>query len=630
MIRAHGAIAVIMLATGRWTAAQTTPFNPFAGSDSLRYRFDLAKNYYESPAASARERLAVAARVRSWLDRVSNVQARCTEANSPGCTSALAAAMESADSILIAGSKQLAYLTVRANLDVNDASLGRDMTEVQNQLGALIGRLNSILPALPPTVFATPPLAKWRFVAEQTRAGSGRGRTDPRVNAAIGALTQWQAAVSASLLRETVYEPVNTPEGPRNFLGDMTALFNHVDRTVRETTFRMGRRKLEEHRGTQAQLLFSTIQSQDAAARLAGAEGFRQQSYGQRYLSMSVVEGLLNGLAAAADVNKRYETERKRHVASIARLDTVHTWDLSVAEPGMPVPRFTITEAAAVFRKSMAGLGATYVREVDALMDPANGRLDLIPRAARAQRPGFSTGTVGYPSVFFQGRYGGYVDDLVILVHEGGHSVQNMLMTAHGVPYLYAGGPGYFTESFAGLNELIAMDFLYRTAPDRPHRIYYLQRFLDQSTEIFKSARESLLEHVLYDSVAAGTVQTPDDVERLTQAIGSRYSIWFHPGGERTMEWVNASMAVTRPLYRINYVISKLLALNYFAKLEADSSTFVPQYNGLLAGGYGATPDTLLAPLGVQVRADSLIPRAVMLISKRVDELVRLYKEAGM
>ena len=78
-------------------------------------------------------------------------------------------------------------------------------------------------------------------------------------------------------------------------------------------------------------------------------------------------------------------------------------------------------------------------------------------------RQGFSAGYVGFPTMFFQGTYSGYVADVVILAHESGHAVQNMLMDANGVLPRYASGPAYFTESFAGLCELLVLEGLYKS-----------------------------------------------------------------------------------------------------------------------------------------------------------------------
>ena len=617
-LRLHRGLFVVYawtLAIGANTAAAQS-FNPFAGADSLRYRFDLAKNFYSSDAAEAEDRQRLKRRIEA-LSAESVVESDAT---------AVARFISTADSILMAGGKHLAYFTLRTNLDVTDQVASRQIAGLQSEMSEAFRRLSSVVRRVPESLWEAPELRRWKYLANQLRARAAAAPASPAVSAAVAALTQWEAPTINWLIRETPSPIIETPEGKRDARIEYTALSIHPDRRIRRAAFEGNRRALLSHRETHARLLISTLQSRDAAARLQGDSGFREQSYGQRFLSRTIVRGIFEALAKTADVNKAYENARRARVSHEWGIDTVHTWDIALPEKGMEAPRFTITEASKVFLAAVAPMGDQYVREAAALLDPANGRLDLFPREGRVQRQGFSTGSVGYPSVFFQGRYGGYTDDLIILLHEGGHSIQNMLMTANHVPSMYSGGPGYFTESFAGFNELLVTDYLYRTARDRAHKIYYLERFLDQSTEIYKGARESMLEDALYDSVAAGRVASADDVERMTQSVGSRFSVWFHPGGERVMEWVNASMAVTLPLYRVNYVIAKLLALNYFAQFERDSSVFLPGYRRLLAAGYFDTPEALLAAVGgLAITGDGLVPKAVELIRERLEELTQLY-----
>ena len=113
------------------------------------------------------------------------------------------------------------------------------------------------------------------------------------------------------------------------------------------------------------------------------------------------------------------------------------------------------------------------------------------------------------------------------------------------------------------------------------------------------------------------------------QNVGARYSLWFGTGGvvpgERTMEWVNALHFFTRPLYRVNYAYSKLLALTYFDRFTRDASSFVPAYAALVRNGYDAAPDVLLRRfMGIGLADPELIRGATRVIEARVAELERL------
>ncbi|HEX8692226.1 MAG TPA: M3 family metallopeptidase [Longimicrobium sp.] len=614
-------------------AAQSQPaFDPLGGDDPARYQFDLARNFYPSPEAEEADRRRLASALAALARRAAE--------GGPWDAAALDRLLADADSLMGSANKHAAYAALRENLGLpTDGNAARVLSDTLGiALRAVGDRLMSVGdPAFRRLAAAHPSLRRWEFLrAEAARRLARDTRRNAEVDRRLAesqvapALVGWQAPLFARLSSETDFGTVSTPTGPLSVGTQWLTIAQHPDRAVREAGFRLGKAGLARHQETYALVLRSTVQSYNALSRLRGFADYREDSYGERGLSPGDVRATLAQVASIAETNRRYERLRAEHAKVVAGVDTAHTWDLLIPEPGMPVPRFTFAEAREVARRALAPLGPTYAAELDALLDPANGRLDLVPRPGRAQRPGFSTGLVGYPSMFFQGRYDGYVDDVVILVHEGGHAVQNMLMTRNRVPAFYAWGPSYFTESFAGFNELLLLDYLYRTATDRAHRTYYLQRFLDQATGIFKTAREADVEDALYDSIPAGRLTSAREIEALMQAVGSRYSTWFHPGGEQTMEWVNSRQYFTWPLYRVNYLYSMLLALAYFDAYTRDPERFVPRYLSLLGRGYGAPPSALLREyVGMDLRDPALVQGARRVIEGRMAELEALYGAAG-
>src|SRR5262245_37576167 len=228
----------------------------------------------------------------------------------------------------------------------------------------------------------------------------------------------------------------------------------------------------------------------------------------------------------------------------------------------MTAPSFAITDATNATLEATRPIGESYTRELAKLLDPANGRMDVAPGPNRAKRQGFSSGFVGYPSMFYQGAFTGYVDDLVTLAHESGHAVQNMLMTSNGVLPRYAMGPGYFTESFAVFCEVLVLEHLYKTAPDKTHKIFYLQQLINQGPGgMFRNGWEAPFEQQLFDRVGTETTLTPYEIEAMTQATASRFSVWFGPQGERQLAWLQPHPFFRWPLYHLNYVYSRVLAL---------------------------------------------------------------------
>ncbi|MBC7789207.1 MAG: M3 family oligoendopeptidase [Anaerolineae bacterium] len=623
------AFAAACICLPQRTRAQSVPakeaaaaFDAFPGGLSDRYRFDLDKLFFATPEASAIDRRALLAALEVFGRSTASV-ARTGDK--------LFESLQRSDSLTGAVYKHAAYLSLRTAIDTRDAAAQRALDSLGQVADPVGAGLRSALAAIEDTTLARlmrerPELSKYEFLIQSARRERSHilGSAEEAVYSALAAhATGWQTALFRTTLASTPYDAVRTPQGDRDMRRNSNELLSSPDRSVREAGFRTGHRALESRRDIFALGLVRTATSRNALARVRRYADYPEESYAERYLTTAQVRETLGRIAAVADVNRRYERAQIAWVERTTKYDTVHSWDLMMPEPGALVPRFTITEASRIIQAATSVLGKDYSREMAALLDPANGRLDLIPRDNRIVRPGFSTGSVGYPSTFFQGRFDGFFPDLVILSHEGGHAVQNMLMTSAGVRPGYSAGPAYFTESFAAFNELLVSDYLARTATTPATRRYYLRQFLDQSTDLFKTAREATFEQSLYDSAATSAMLGPDQLEVMMQSAGSRYSIWFGTDsagrGQRTMEWVNALHFFTRPLYRVNYTYAKLLALSYFDQYTRDPVKFVPRYLALLRNGYDASPDSLLRRfMGTQLTHPDLVTGAVRVIERRM------------
>jgi oligoendopeptidase F len=77
----------------------------------------------------------------------------------------------------------------------------------------------------------------------------------------------------------------------------------------------------------------------------------------------------------------------------------------------------------------------------------------------------------------------------------------------------------------------------------------------------------------------------------------------------------------TWPLYRVNYVLARLLALGYLDQMHRDPAGFQMRYLQLLRNGYDAPPDVLLKRImGIDLRDESLVNGAVDVIAGWMNE----------
>ena len=607
-------------------SASQSAFNPFPDGIASRYHFDLARLFFRSPDEEAAARRLLMLRLERFRRAASEFPPSAVD---------LLHALQEEDSLLLEVTRHSAYLELRYYSDTRNSDAQQTEDTLRSAAGQAFAVFENRLVTRPDSFFkrmerAEPTLRRYHFAIANARRTAFHQLT-PEGERALEALGPMASGGGARLfstaLNATDFGVVQTSSGPLSVARDYAAIASNPDRSVRREGYLSNEEGLAQQRDVYADILVRTATALNAAARLRRYADYSEESYGDRFLDRAQVVSFLNSLAAHAEINKRIERAVIDHYRKILGVDTIHVWDLRAPELGIEVPRLTITEATRAVLEATRPLGENYTRELAQLFDPANGRLDVAPGPNRANRQGFSTGFVGFPSVFYQGAFRGYVEDVVTLAHESGHAVQNMLMTRGHVLPRYATGPAYFTESFAGLCELLILEYLYRNAPDRSHKIYYLQRLVTQGAEVFRSGWESLVEQQLFDSTAAGKQLSGDDIEAITQATASRFSVWFGPGSERRLAWIQPTQFFTWPLYRVNYAYSKLLALRYFGLFRTKPRQFQRRYMALLSNGYDAPPDALLRRfVGNGLGDPELIDNAVSVLDSWLHELEALYR----
>src|ERR1041385_2928222 len=315
-------------------------------------------------------------------------------------------------------------------------------------------------------------------------------------------------------------------------------------------------------------------------ARLHHFADAASQAYFDSYWTKADVDSLVSQLAQKADLFKRYQRIRAEY--------------LKTQNPKLvKSPRFTIDQASEIIRKALEPLGPDYGRELSSLLDPANGRMDIVPGEHR-RRGGFSRGFIGTESVFYSAGFNGSYNDVRILTHESTHAVHRQLMNRNGVLPPYANGPHYLFEAFAIFNEFLLPDYLYRHATDAGLQRFYLESFLEgKGLVMFRVAPEVMIEHAVYEGIQNGRIKTADDLAELSQKSFATYW-WSEKKDEFKQRWMNIPLMYEDPFYDTNYIYGSLLALNFYDMYLRDAEHFIPRYLALMKNGFDAPPAVLL------------------------------------
>lgn len=615
------ALIPLLMASG---AAGDEGFVAVPSTDAVQYRIDFARLYFPSGSAERADRKDLLAGMKAFEAMIPDLLASPPQ---------LLAGLRRYDAIRVRFFRHDDDLWLHASVDTTDHASRDASADLEARMNQLTGVLEETLGGADPERLsrfreALPELAVYDHYLASLRRRSSHLRPADREKLLAGlapSLTGWQDALYDTILETTDFGTVAAGEGNLAVRDDADRIRVNPDPEVRAEGFRRLMKGFHSRRELYAFALLRLVKAGNALAALHGFPDRASEVYFRDEHDAASVETLLARVADRADVYKDYEkfmAKRYRHATGVG----MHGWDRFAPLAGTPRPRFTIGAATAAIERALAPLGGAYSRALTALLDPANGRMDLVAGPHR-RGGGFSTGFVGTPSALYVSGFRGTYRDVSRLAHESTHAVQRTLMSDAGVLPVYAEGSHALAESFAEFSELLLADDLANRAGSPALEAYYLRQFLEIKgiRELFSAAAESSLEKAIYDGVRAGTITGPDDLDRVTLDNDSRFSIWPGREPERAGAWMSRDLFYEDPFYTINYVYAALLAITYYQMYSADPAGFAPRYAALVEEGYTApAADLLRRHLGIDIDDPTILDRSLAAYRRKLFELSAL------
>jgi oligoendopeptidase F len=523
------------------------------------------------------------------------------------------------------------YLHLRCSLNRKDAACDAEHkleAEIESRAAIFDAEIRAIPDDhLQKFLQQEPRLAQYRFALQEIRDISHDLPEAQQVllDKLLPEIGDWQYALYDQVVSRIEFGTVQTPAGPLDVTRQRNLIAASSDAQVREEGFKKRYAGFASQRDLLAFALIHTVRAQEALAKAHHYPDAPSRKYESLGLKPQETRDLLNAMAQHGEVPKRYEQIRLREVEE-AYQQPAHAWDLSAPAPGFVPPITSLSDARSIFHEAFAGLGSEYQSAFDALLDPANGRADIVPGGAENRYGGgFSVGSGG-TGILFYGRYDGTFKDLSVIAHEGGHATHRQFMNASGVLPPYAHGPHYLFESFAEFDELVLAAFMAEHASTPQLRSYYRERWMHiKGLDAFYGAQDALLEQAIYEAVSAGTARNADDLDKLTVKIDSQFSEFPSSVPELRNRWATASLMFEDPLYDVNYVYGGLLALKYYQLYSTRQEWFVPRYVALLKNGFDQPAGELLKKfLDISLSGPSLLSDDIDLLNRKLDQMEAL------
>ena len=327
-----------------------------------------------------------------------------------------------------------------------------------------------------------------------------------------------------------------------------------------------------------------------------------------------VVDALIAAVEAAAPrLAHRYYALKARWMG----VDRLDYWDRNAPLPedddrtvGWDEAISTVLAAYRAFSPELAGIGRRFFE---------NDWIDV------PVRNGKSPGAFAHPTVpgahpYLLLNYQGKARDVMILAHELGHGVHQVLASGQGL--LMAETPLTLAETASVFGEQLTFRALLdgESEPER-RRVMLAGKVEDMLNTVVRQVAFCAFERRVHEERRAGEL-TPERLSEHWLAVQSESlgpALRFHD--EYRFYWAYIPHFVHAPFYVYAYAFGECLVNALYAVYRAEPAGFEEKYLDMLRAGGSLRHRELLAPFGLDASDPAFWSRGLDVIAGFVDEL---------
>ena len=337
-----------------------------------------------------------------------------------------------------------------------------------------------------------------------------------------------------------------------------------------------------------------------------------------RHLANRVEREVVDALAAAVRdawprLSHRYYSMKARWLG----MEQMNHWDRNAPLPETPravIPwdqaRETVLSAYRGFAPEMAQIADRFFKErwIDA-----------------PTRPGKAPGAFAHPTVpsahpYVLLNYMGKPRDVMILAHELGHGVHQVLAGAQGA--LMASTPLTLAETASVFGEMLTFQSLLSTAEDaRERKAMLAQKVEDMINTVVRQIAFYEFERLVHSERRVGelTAEQLGDFWLQVQAESLGPSIRLGDGYETF--WAYIPHFIHSPFYVYAYAFGDCLVNSLFAVYQDAEKGFQDKYFDMLRAGGTMHHSELLAPFGLDASEPAFWQKGLSVIENLINEL---------
>ena len=616
-------LAGLLAGTGQWASA--ADFQAIPDAQKHLYKFDLKKNFYADDAGFETDLASLVADI-ELLEKLTGQVAKSADN--------LYQAHYLNEKVIPVWYKLWVYSNLRYSVNSDDFAYMDRIEKISGDLDSRIQFVKTETQAIDDATLERffkekPELATYAFAINEIRRYRPHTlslKEEEMLSALSPYVGSWQERLFQITLDRTNFPKILVDGESLDVNLNYSALINLNDRAIRKQTWEGYFHSTATGRDLYAFALTRGIETRNRLSAMRGFDNYPDSKFFELYLSYEDVSNFFGEIANHAGIRKDYERIRQARIKAQTGYDTVYVWDRQVQAGSFVKPRFDIGQASDLIKRVTQRFGPVYQEGLAYLLNPANGRLDIVAGPKRS--PGmFATGYPGAPYQFFAQTYNGYLNELTGLAHESGHAVHHVMQAKAGARPIYLDGPRYITEAIAATNEMLAGYEVYSKEKDLERKAYYLEQFLENALSLLTNNMYANLELKLYEGVEKGELKTADDIDDLTWKMVVPYSIYYESYPEYKGMWQGIHHYYDVPMYNVNYVYAQAIAMVLFDRILNERG-FVDKYVRLLGAQFDRpAPQMLKETTGVDIHDPAVLAAGFDFLKERTEELSVIYRK---
>ena len=331
-------------------------------------------------------------------------------------------------------------------------------------------------------------------------------------------------------------------------------------------------------------------------------------------LSIRSIEALMNSAENNSGILKDFfkTKAQKLGISDFSSYDMFAPLEGSQAKYTYQQAQTMILEAFARFSPKLEALAKAFFVEE---------RIDLYPRSGKRGGAFCSSFTPSH-NAYILSNFNGTLDDVFTLAHELGHGVHAEL--SRGLKHVNAGHSLPLAETASVFCEMLLMDYLLEKLPASERQVLITKQLEDVAQTCFRQVQITRWEQLAHQERAKGVVSSERYCQLWNQTIELFYGDAVRQLPVDRWGWIGIPHVISYRFYCYAYAFGMLMVFALYRQYKLEGESFVPKYLEFLASGESASPEELVAKMGVDLSDPNFWQNSFDYVSGLLEEFKKL------